>query len=87
MLQGGKEILHLEYVGLRILKLYKRIYSQGLSVKSLPFLASPDKSRTLLLTANDDDKLHLLSSSPDTADTILDFDCRYGLHFRKGDMT
>ncbi len=71
----GKEILHLEYVGVSGLKLGKTIYSRG-SVKSYTFLTSPDQSRTLLLTANDDDKLHLLSASPDISNTILDFDCR-----------
>ena len=86
VLKDGKEILQLEYVGLRGLKLAKRIYSRGSSVKSFTFLASPDKSRALLLTANDDNKLHLLSSTPDTSNTILELDCRYNL-FQVVDMT
>ena len=74
--KDGKEILHLEYVGVSGLKLGKTIYSRGSSIKSYTFLASPDQSRTLLLTANDDDNLHLLSASPDISNTILNFDCR-----------
>ena len=79
VLKDGKEILHLEYAGVKGLELSKRIYSHDSSVNAYTFFTSPDKSRTLLVTANDDNQLHLYSASPDTSNSNLDFnpDCRY----------
>jgi len=78
VLKDGKEILHLEYAGVKGLELSKRIYSRGSSVNAYTFFTSPDKSRTLLVTANDDNRLHLYSASPDTTNSNLNFDpdCR-----------
>ena len=79
VLKDGKEILHLEYAGVKGLELSKRIYSRGSSVNAYTFFTSPDQSRTMLVTANDDNQLHLYSASPDTSNSNLDFnpDCRY----------
>ena len=78
VLKNGEEILHVEYAGVKGLELSKRIYSRDSSVKAYTFFSSPDKSRTLLVTANNDNKLHLFSTSPDTSNSNLDFspDCR-----------
>ena len=76
VLKEGKEILYLEYAGVKGLRLTKRIYARGSSVKSFTFLLSPDQSRSLLVTANDDNRLHLFSTSPDTTNMNLGFECR-----------